>query len=54
MLCIEDIVESILAPSFWINSRIHMASFVDPHKVVARKMHFQFFQVHKKMKKKKT
>ncbi len=49
MLCIEDIVESILAPSFWINSRIHMASFVDPHKVVARKMHFQFFQVHKKI-----
>jgi hypothetical protein len=53
MLCIEDIVESILAPSFWINSRIHMASFVDPHKVVARKVHFQFFQVHEKLKTKK-
>lgn len=53
MLWIEDIVESILAPSFWINSRIHMASFVDPHKLVARKINFQFFQVHKKIENKK-
>jgi hypothetical protein len=30
-----------------------MASFVDPHKLVARKINFQFFQVHKKIENKK-
>jgi hypothetical protein len=30
-----------------------LACFVDPHKVVARKMHFQFLQVHENFEKKK-
>jgi hypothetical protein len=33
-LWIEGIVESTQAPPFLINSRIDMAGFVDPHKVV--------------------
>jgi hypothetical protein len=34
MLWIEDIVESTPTLPFWTNSRVGMASFVDPHKVV--------------------
>jgi hypothetical protein len=30
-----------------------MANFVDPHKVVARKMHFQIFQLQEKIENKK-
>jgi len=40
MLWIEDIVESTHAPTFLINSRIDMAIFADPHKVVARRNAF--------------
>jgi len=36
MLWIENIVKSTQAPSFSTNSRIDLAGFVDPHKVVAR------------------
>ncbi len=37
MLWIEDIVESTSTPHFFINSRIDMASFVNGHKVIARR-----------------
>jgi hypothetical protein len=40
MLWIKDIVESTQAPPFLTNSRIDMASFVDPHKVVVRRSAF--------------
>jgi hypothetical protein len=43
MLWIDDIVESTSAPPFLTNSRIDMASFVDPHKVVARRNVFSTF-----------
>jgi hypothetical protein len=33
-LWIEGTIESTQAPPFFINSRIDMASFVDPHKVI--------------------
>jgi hypothetical protein len=46
MLWIEDIVESTPAPSFSINSRMDIASFVHPHKVITRSL-FQPFQMHK-------
>ncbi len=36
MLWIDDIVESTPISSFFINSRIDMADFVNPHKVVVR------------------
>ncbi len=38
MLWIEDIVESTKTPPFLTNSRVDMASFVDPHKVVAKRI----------------
>ncbi len=40
MLWIEDIVESTQVPSFSTNFRVDLASFVDPHKVVARRSAF--------------
>ncbi len=40
MLWIKNIVESTQAPSFSTNSRTDLASFVDPHKVVARRSAF--------------
>jgi hypothetical protein len=42
MLWIEDIVESTPTPSFSINSRIDIATFVHPHKVIARSMFSAF------------
>jgi hypothetical protein len=36
MLWIENIVESTLTLPFLTNSKVGIASFVDPHKVVAR------------------
>jgi hypothetical protein len=42
MLWIEDIVASTSAPSFSINSRIDIASFVHPHKVVVRSIFWTF------------
>jgi hypothetical protein len=41
MLWIEGIVESTPALPFFINSKVGMASFVDPWKVVARKNAFK-------------
>ncbi len=38
MLWIEDIVESTKVPPFWTKSKVDMASFVDPHKVVAKRI----------------
>ncbi len=40
MLWIEDIVESTQAPIFMTNSKVGMASFVDPHTVVVRRNAF--------------
>jgi hypothetical protein len=41
MLWIEDIVKSIPAPPFLTNFRIDMASYVNPHEIVAKQsMHF--------------
>jgi hypothetical protein len=40
MLWIEDIVENTQAPPFLTNSKIDMASFVDPHQVVAKRNAF--------------
>ncbi len=40
MLWIEDIVESTQAPPFLTNSKVEMASFVYPHKVVTRRNAF--------------
>jgi hypothetical protein len=37
---IEGIVESAPTPSFFINFRINMANFMDPHKMVVRKNAF--------------
>jgi len=42
MLWIEDIIESTQAPSFSINSRIDIASFVHPHKLIARNIFLAF------------
>ncbi len=39
---IEDIVENTLFLPFLTNSRVGMASFVDPHKVVARNAFIAF------------
>jgi hypothetical protein len=36
MLWIENIVKSILAPSFLTNSKVDMIRFVNPYKVVVR------------------
>ncbi len=48
MLWIENIVESTPPLPFLINSRVDMANFVDPYKVVVRRSaFFFFFQVHK-------
>jgi hypothetical protein len=33
-LWIEDIVESTPTPPFFINFKVNMANFMDPHKVV--------------------
>jgi hypothetical protein len=41
MLWIENIVECTLAPPFFTDLKIDMTNFVNPHKVVARRMHFQ-------------
>jgi hypothetical protein len=41
MLWIEDIVERTLAPPFFTDFRIDMTDFANPHKVIARRMHFQ-------------
>jgi hypothetical protein len=46
-MLIEDIVESTWALPFWTNLKVDMADFVNPHKVVVKKLHFQPFQVHK-------
>jgi hypothetical protein len=43
MLWIENIVENTSAPPFFTNSRIDIASFVDPHKAVARRNVFSTF-----------
>ncbi len=43
MLWIEDIVESTQPSPFFINSKIDMVSFVDPHKVVIRRNAFSTF-----------
>jgi hypothetical protein len=43
MLWIEEIVESILAPLFLTNSRIDMAGYVDPHKIVAKQSMHSFW-----------
>jgi len=40
MLWIEDIVENTSTPSFFINSKVRMFDFVDPHKVVAKRSAF--------------
>jgi hypothetical protein len=37
---IEDIIESTLALPFLTNFKVHMTSFMDPCKVVARKIAF--------------
>jgi hypothetical protein len=42
MLWIEDSIESTQAPSFSINSRIDIASFVHPHKLIARNIFLAF------------
>ncbi len=42
MLWIEDIVESTPAPSFSINSRMDIASFVHPHNVITRSIFSAF------------
>jgi len=42
MLWIEDIVESTPAPSFSINSRMDIASFVHLHKVITRSIFSAF------------
>ncbi len=48
MLWIENIVESTPPLPFLINSRVDMANFVDPYKVVVRRSAFSFFvQAHK-------
>ncbi len=46
MLWIENINESTQAPPFLTNFRVDMASFVHPHKVLARRNAFSAFQVH--------
>jgi hypothetical protein len=38
MLWIKDIVDSTKAPPFLANSKIDMASFVDLHKVVVKRI----------------
>jgi hypothetical protein len=43
MLWIQDIVESTLVLSFFINFKIDMVGFVYPHKVVARRNTFSVF-----------
>jgi len=43
MLWIENIVESTLAPPFLTNSRVDMANFVDPCKVVVGRNAFSFY-----------
>jgi hypothetical protein len=43
MLWIQDIVESTLVLSFFINLKIDMVGFMHPHKVVARKNIFLVF-----------
>ncbi len=40
MLWIEDIVESALAPSFFINFKIDMVNFMNLYKVVTRRSAF--------------
>ncbi len=48
MLWIEHIIESTPALPSWTNFKVGMTSFVNPHKVVARKrIHLKLFQVHK-------
>jgi hypothetical protein len=37
ILWIENVVESTSAPLFFTNSKIDMASFVNPHKVVVKR-----------------
>ncbi len=43
ILWIENIVESTSAPLFFTNSKIDMASFVNPHKVVVKTNAFSAF-----------
>jgi hypothetical protein len=43
MLWIQDIVESTLVLSFFINLKIDMVGFMHPHKVVARRNAFSVF-----------
>jgi hypothetical protein len=45
MLWIEDIVESTQAPPFFTNSKVDMVSFVDPHKLVAKRNAFSAFPI---------
>jgi len=40
ILWIEDIIDSTQAPPFFTTFRVDMASFVHPHKVVARRNAF--------------
>ncbi len=59
MLWMENIVESIPISPFFTNFRVHMASFVDSHKVIVKKNAFsvhlsaQIGSENKKKKKKK-
>jgi hypothetical protein len=40
LLWIEDIVENTSTPSFFINSKVGMFDFVNPHKVVVKRNAF--------------
>jgi hypothetical protein len=46
MLCIDEIVESKPAPQFFTNSRIDIAGFLNPHKVIVSGNAFLVVQVH--------
>jgi hypothetical protein len=43
MLWIEDIVENKSTPPLFINSKVDMAGFVKPHKVIAKRNAFLGF-----------
>jgi hypothetical protein len=43
MLWIENIVENTSAPPFFINSKVVIVGFVDPHKVVVGRNAFLAF-----------
>jgi hypothetical protein len=45
ILWIEDILESTQAPPFLTNSKIDMVTFVDLHKLVAKRNAFSAFPI---------